>query len=575
MLFRTSHGSPHAFPTALPSMIGPPTRSWLPPAWICVVAIAVLAGAYLRLDQFISQVLIDDEWHAVHQVLQRTPGAMFLDFGYADYSIPLGILDWYEAHWWGLSEFALRWPMVLCGLATLAVLPLYVAPRLGRTTAAVFALLVAISPLLVVYSRMARPYAITLLLGWIAHGAFQRYHASRGGETPAGLAYGAAAALATWLHPIVALFVLAPLLWALAQLRHAAPGERGARLLRLAKLAIPTISVIAALVLPPLLANPQSISGKSGVGIPDVETFIGAWHTWLGTPSTTVVVLCVALAAYGAPGVWRTLPEARTGLLGAALTLLAVMLTRPMWSQNSLTLARYLLPFVPLLLLAVAAGAIRFASHVAPLPTTGRRALAAGVAAVPIVALAVQSPLAPMLRHPNGQTLHMMYHFDFRLEKNPFLQRFGLMPLSPFWQSLAARPEGSVRIAAAPFYFESYNWDAPRWERLSRQTVLPGYLTGLCVEKRWGEVPQMPTFKFRNAMHLADDAALARQQIDYVVWQKPFVLTGDETRATIGEGTAHCEAALRTKFGPPAFEDSIVIAFRVPRADPPAPNAER
>ena len=115
--------------------------------------------------------------------------------------------------------------MVACGLATLVILPLYVAPRLGGGTSAVFALLVAISPLLVVFSRMARPYAITLLLGWIAHGAFQRYHMSMRGQAAAGLTYGAATSLATWLHPVVALFVLAPMLWALGELRRVAPAE--------------------------------------------------------------------------------------------------------------------------------------------------------------------------------------------------------------------------------------------------------------------------------------------------------------------------------------------------------------
>ena len=29
------------------------------------------------------------------------------------------------------------------------------------------------------------------------------------------------------------------------------------------------------------------------------------------------------------------------------------------------------------------------------------------------------------------------------------------------------QPAGSLRIAAAPFYFESYDWDAPRWEAVS------------------------------------------------------------------------------------------------------------
>src|SRR5271169_5165996 len=185
--------------------------------WPATLGAAVLIGAYLRLDQILSQVLIDDEWHAVHEVLQRTPAAMLVDFGWADYSIPLGILDWYEARWFGLSEIVLRAPMLACGLATLVVLPLYVARRVGRATAAVFAVLLAISPLLVIYSRMARPYAITLLLGWIAHGAFARYYASARGHAPAGFVYAVTAALASWLHPIAGPFVLAPLLWGAVQ----------------------------------------------------------------------------------------------------------------------------------------------------------------------------------------------------------------------------------------------------------------------------------------------------------------------------------------------------------------------
>ena len=84
-----------------------------------VFAAATIVGAWLRLDQLVSQVLIDDEWHAIHQMLYRTPQVMFFDFGFADYSIPLGILDWYVAHGWGISEIAMRLPMVACGLATL------------------------------------------------------------------------------------------------------------------------------------------------------------------------------------------------------------------------------------------------------------------------------------------------------------------------------------------------------------------------------------------------------------------------------------------------------------------------
>jgi len=530
----------------------------------------------LRLDQILSQVLIDDEWHAVHEVLQRTPAAMLVDFGWADYSIPLGILDWYEARWFGLSEIVLRAPMLACGLATLVVLPLYVAPRVGRATASVFAVLLAISPLLIVYSRLARPYAITLLLGWIAHGAFVRYHASSRGQARAGLVYGTATTLALWLHPIVGPFVLAPLLWGALQLRRAAgAADRRQRLLRLVWIALPTSLAIAVLVLPPMVAHPESLLGKSGVDVPNLGTLVGVWYAWLGTGYTGALVICLALAAYGAGEIWRALPEAHTGSLGIALTLLAVMLTRPAWSANPATLARYLLPFLPLLLLAVAAGAIRAARRIATPGTGGRRVLAAGMAALPCAALAFESPLAPMLQYPSTQTLGLVYYMDFRPAKNPFLPYTHAIPLSPFWQSLAAQPAGSIRIAAAPFYFESYNWDAARWERVSRQRVLPGYLTGLCVDQRGGEVPESPLFDFRNAVHLADERSLAQRKIDYVVWQKPYLQTSRGKPEPIGEDTAHCEPALRARFGAPAFEDPHLIAFRVSRETEPSPHAQR
>jgi len=554
-------------------MTGSAPPAPFPRAWPWLFVLAVAVGATIRLDQFSAQVLIDDEWHAVHQLLRLSPAQMFVEFGHADYSIPLGILDWFESRWFGLSETAMRWPMLACGLVTLVAFPLYVAPRLGHATASVFALLLAISPLLDIYSRIARPYAITLLLGWVAHAQFQRFHAAPRGELPAGTAYAIAAAMAIWLHVIVAPFVAAPFLWGLADLRHTAPAGRRARFLRLAALALVAGAMTAALMLPPLLAHPQSLSVKAATDRPGLETLSGVWYAWLGTPSTAVVVLCIALAAVGAREVWRAMPIARTGALGIVLTLAAVMITSPAWSHVPLTLARYLLPMLPLLLLATAAGSVQIASRVDAVGTGWSRAAAALVAVLPCVALVAQSPLVPLLRHPNAQTVHFVHYLDFRAEHNAYLPHIESIPMSPFWATLATQPAGTLRVAAAPFYFESYDWDAPRWERASRQTVIPGLLTGLCVDRRWGEVPQAPEFRFRNAVHLADATALAEHGIDYVVWQKPYVPIGRP--GSMGGETAHCEAALRTRFGTPAFEDSHLIAFRLPGADRPLSRAQR
>ncbi len=547
--------------------------------WIVIIGAAVLAGAWLRLDQIAAQVLIDDEWHAVHQFIAHGPRAMFLDFGYADYSIPLGILDWYQAQWWGVSELTLRWPMLVCGLAALVLFPLHVAPRLGRPTAAVFAVLIAMSPLLVIFSRMARPYAMTLLFGWMAHAAFQRFHAAARGETVAGATYAVTAALTTWLHPVVGPFAAAPLLWGFVALRNVAPAHRRPALIRWLSLAAATGALTAAVVLPPLLAHPMSLAAKGGADRPGTETLIGVWYAWFGTPSTAVVVLCVALAACGASRVWRALPVARTGILGLALTLALVIASGIMWSHLPVTVSRYLLPIVPLLLVCMAAGTVRVAEHLARPATSWRRALALLILALPVSLLAAQSPLAPLLRRPNGQTQHLVNYIDFRSDHNPYVPQFAAIPLSPFWQNLAAWPPGSLRIAAAPFYFESFDWDAPRWERLSRQWIVPGYLTGLCVAQRAGELPRDFRFRFANAVHLADDAALKDKAIDYVAWQKPYQLNVAGHSEAIGADTAGCEEALRTRFGPPAYEDSHIIVFALashtPRASAPLPHAPR
>jgi hypothetical protein len=532
--------------------------------WPWLFAIAVALGAWLRLDQFTAQVLIDDEWHAVHQLLRLAPSQMWLDFGHADYSIPLGLLYSLESQAFGLSETAMRWPMLVCGLATLVLFPLYIARRLGPATAIVFAFLLALSPLLVIYSRMARPYAITLLLAWGAHAAFGRFDAVQNGRTAAGAAYAAMAALAAWLHPVIAPFVVAPFLWSAVALLREPRVVRGARFRRLALLALATGIPMAAMLFPPLLAHPESLAVKAGVDRPGLDTLIGVWYAWLGTHSTLSVLACGALAALGAREVWRALPIARTGVLGIALTLAAVMSTGTAWSHNPLTLGRYLLPFAPLLLLAAATGAVWIARRVAAPGRRLRNVAALVVAIAPAAVLAVGSPLAEIARHPNAQTIHLVYHVDFRPERNPYLPYMAKIPLSPFWAELARERRGSLRIAAAPFYFESYDWDAPRWERVSGQTVIPGFLTGLCIDARAGEVPHTPAFRFVNAVHLADPAALATHGIDYVVWQKPFVQTGRGRPEPIGQGTAHCEPALRARFGAPAYEDDALVAFRLP-----------
>jgi hypothetical protein len=532
-------------------------------------ALVIGGGIALRLDQFASQLLLDDEWHAVYRVVHDTPLAIFLDFGHSDSSIPLTLLYFAEAHAFGLSELAMRWPMMLAGIATLVLFPWYVPRHVGRAEALLFATLLAISPILYFFSRMARPYALTLLLVYVAHVAFRRYMQAATPRRSDAALYAASATLAAWLHPVVVPFAIAPFVPAAWNWLRAG-GRRRLAFVRLAMLAIAAGVPMAALLLPPLLAHPESLSLKSGLDLPRADTLVGVWYSWFGTGSTTALALCVALAIVGAPVVWQRLPEARSILAGGVLSALMIVVTRPAWIGNPLTLGRYLLPVLPLLLLATACGALRFARAISAgikaRPALVADALVAAIAAVPLVALAVTTPLAPVLAHPNGNSLHGLYEFDFRPERNPIIAHMRPIPLSPWWAMLAAQAPSSLAIAVAPFPEGSAGWDAPRWQRSSRQRLLSGFLTPLCASARETEVPDDARFAFRNAVHLGDAAELAAHGVDYAVWQKPYRYVGGGIDVQVAADVAPCGPALRAYFGAPAYEDAWLAVYRVSAA---------
>src|SRR3954451_7301381 len=112
-----------------------------------------------------------------------------------------------------LSELVVRLPMLLAGLLALLVLPGIAAARLDRRVGHLYAWLVALSPLLVLYSRMARPYLPIVLFSFVATAAFEAWW--RTGRRELAVLYGLGAALSVWFPLGIAPFVLAPFLFAL------------------------------------------------------------------------------------------------------------------------------------------------------------------------------------------------------------------------------------------------------------------------------------------------------------------------------------------------------------------------
>lgn len=512
-------------------------------------------AAWLRLDQLASQVLIEDEWHPVHQVIYYSLAHVLLSFGNADYSIPLTALYYLQSNAFGLSEMGLRLPAVIAGLAAVVVIPLALRLRSDDRIVLVLAVLLAVSPFLVSYSRIARSYAVTLLGTYAAFWLLERAIRDGGIAWRPAAGYCVLCGLVVWAHPITGPMLVAPIvmLWWSAT-RHSAMPWRS-----LALLTLLTALSMAFMVFPPLIGDPQALAGKSGVDTVTMDTVVGAWHLWLGTGSPWIAGTGLILAAVGFRTAWSSSPVIPWILTGTALTVAALLIARPWWVDRPLAFGRYLLPLLPVILLAISAGVVRTGDAATLLLRRSRPTHGAWVlAVVPLLLLGwwQYTPYPDLLRRPNSYTQHSYFQLDYRTAKNPIRRGLPNYPASPFWAMLASAAPGTLTIAVAPFHYATFEWPAPIWERASGQRIIPAFLWGTCEKSRHGEVPPDEGFRLDNAIHVLHAQSSSAPHIDYIAYYK-----GPQWQ-DFSPHMPHCEAWMRRRFGVPYHEDPALIVWK-------------
>jgi hypothetical protein len=260
-------------------------------AWSALLLAAFLVGTALRVWQLDIQILIDDEWHAIHKLLRASPVDILTHLGYADYSIPLTL--YLPAGCNGRSgcpsgactcrrsspAWACCWSVRGCW-RDLFALPV-------RAT---WTMLIAISPLLVYHSKIARPYALTSLLTFVAILAFRAWWLGRR-RRDAGL-YVAATFFAGWLHAITLPFTLLP--FAYCGLRALRPLDAG-RVAAIAKLAAATALALALALAPPMIIDWAEFSGRAGRSAVSLESLYRTLLMLAGTGAGAVGMFVFAL----------------------------------------------------------------------------------------------------------------------------------------------------------------------------------------------------------------------------------------------------------------------------------------
>jgi hypothetical protein len=513
------------------------------------MALATVLGAWLRTYRLAEQVVLDDEWHAIHKLMNAGAVDILGSFGQADHSIPLTLFYKALAATIGLDEIDMRAVQVACGIALIVVAGGF-AWRLTANAwvATLSAFLVAGAPFLVLYSRIARPYAITTLLTVLAIGAIWRWRRERSWGPGAGIA--ALAALSAWLHPLSGLFPAAAII-ALVKLDLGAPRGNRMRLLGSSVLlGACTAAAMTALLIYPLIEDFDALSVKAGRTEPTAYTLVRVAGIFSGGFDYGLTAVVLLLAAFGAWTFRRARPEAASYLaLTALVPVLVVLLLGADWTQQGHTFGRYIFPVQVLFLCSVALGAV---SLVERIPGRAPWMAPVAVAALTIAYLAL-NPAIRQVRKLGPWYGHVYHTNDYVARHNRSVAYFRLWEVPMFYRELGTAAAGSTPIIEAPFRFEA-PWNPFAYYALAyRQPELMGFLHDTCYEGPYaGEVPRDARFRFRNFVFLDDRAAVLASPARYLVLNRDLL---DPARSE------KCLGALTGLYGEPARIDGRVAVF--------------
>ena len=314
---------------------------------------SVLTGLVLRGWNLLGQVMGGDELHAVRAAARMGLPEILTTYSVTDYSIPLTALDrlWMDAGL-TLSEMSFRLPVLLCGCLALLVLPWAFSGTVDRVAVALFGWLVALSPGLVLYSRIARSYLPMLLTGFGAVMAFEAWWRTR--KKRYAFLYIGLGGVAVWLHLGAGPLVVSPFLFALGDLVRQREGWKR-RLVELIIVGFGLGLTLAAFLVPARTSLLALVAAKSRDEQPvPFSTVLDVLELQAGTPSVMAILFWIA-ALTGLVLLFRDRPRMGAFTVTVALGHLAgLLILSPVGLEQPLILNRYLLPVLPFILLWLA-----------------------------------------------------------------------------------------------------------------------------------------------------------------------------------------------------------------------------
>jgi len=572
--------------------------------YLLALAGIFLVGAGLRLYLLSSQILLDDEWHS----LKVVPGAHYAElltrFNPWDNTSPLfNLYDLALYQNFGWSEFSLRLPVILAGLASLILLPIWVRKILGGRVALIFAGLLAISPFLIFYSRYVRAYGLVALLGFSALLSASQWLKTGWLRYAAGYVFMGALAVYAHLFALVAVLLPLALGFGFACFRRSQSTSAAGRRIAVSSGTLGLVAgVMLALLLPllwPVWLQSAGLPWQKGhLTLPGILT---AGSLLAGTVNGPLLGLFFLSVLGGLGLLFRRDPLLGWMFLTTPCAYLLVLLaSRPIGLDDGAVMLRYMIVVVPMSLTLVAL-AMDHLLHRLPAKGISRRL------AIPCVAGALgiyyaAGPLPAMYQAPNNFTNHSAYQGSYRRHTWEFAEAHGVYPAYPagtnavpaFYFRLQDQPDCDT-IIEYPFDVCDYNNLLYYYQHFHKKRVLAGYTCDpRLLDVKWPASPSEPEFNvgyqtadgylcavadsgklaFRNLVDITKPAAVLGSHAGCLVLHKYIMGLKIVSRPLAPQPVYgsipiyyHSVEVLKPAFarglGPPVYEDEQIVCFRI------------
>jgi hypothetical protein len=165
---------------------------------------------------------------------------------------------------------------------------------------------------------------------------------------------------------------------------------------------------------------------------------------------------------------------------------------------------------------------------------------------------------------PNNFTNHPIFQYTYD-DSSRYSLSAPLHPvrISEFYQWLSHFKPGSTPVVEAPWhYIWGYN-PFPYYQAVHRQPIVIGAIGNNTLQSsRRGEPVPKSGIDLEHAAHVGDTAGLLRRGVRFVIFHKELATEFRMPAVPRVDATAWI-ARYRQQYGPPVYEDAILVVFEI------------